>query len=74
MDGARLILLLEAGHSWAQIRDKMDCNDAFIDRWSKRFGGTGWRAFQSPCRAWREQTDAGLGGADPGLDGEAEAG
>src|SRR3974390_2133150 len=35
---ARLILLLEAGHSWAQIRDKLDCNDAFIDRWSKRFG------------------------------------
>src|SRR5215813_11120102 len=35
---ARLILLLEAGHSWAQIRGKLDCNDAFIDRWSKRFG------------------------------------
>ena len=35
---ARLILLLEAGHSWAQIRDKLDGNDAFIDRWSKRFG------------------------------------
>jgi transposase len=35
---ARLILLLEAGHSWAQIRDKLDCNDAFIGRWSKRFG------------------------------------
>jgi len=34
---ARLILLLEAGHSWAQIRDKLDCNDAFISRWSKRF-------------------------------------
>src|SRR5499433_2047298 len=33
---ARLILLLEAGHSWAQIRGKLDCNDAFIDRWSKR--------------------------------------
>src|SRR5690242_4905507 len=35
---ARLILLLEAGHSWAQIRDKLGCNDAFIARWSKRFG------------------------------------
>jgi transposase len=34
---ARLILLLEAGHSWAQIRGKLDCNDAFISRWSKRF-------------------------------------
>src|ERR1022692_2053195 len=33
----RLILLLEAGHTWAAIRDKLDCNDAFIDRWSKRF-------------------------------------
>jgi transposase len=35
---ARLILLLEEGHTWAQIRDKLDCNDAFIDRWGKRFG------------------------------------
>ena len=34
---ARLILLLEAGDTWARIRDKLDCNDAFIDRWSKRF-------------------------------------
>jgi len=34
---ARLILLLEAGRTWATIRDKLDCNDAFIDRWSKRF-------------------------------------
>jgi transposase len=35
---ARLILLLEAGETWAQIREKLSCNDAFIDRWSKRFG------------------------------------
>jgi Homeodomain-like domain len=71
---ARLILLLEAGHSWAQIRDKLDCNDAFTDRWSKRFrAGTAGGAFQSPCRAWPEQADADLGGADPGLDAEAQA-
>jgi hypothetical protein len=30
-------LLLEAGHTWAAIRDKMDWNDALIDRSSKRF-------------------------------------
>jgi transposase len=35
---ARLILLLEAGYTWKAIRDKLDCNDAFIDRWRKRFG------------------------------------
>src|SRR5262245_56454496 len=35
---ARLILLLEAGHTWTQIRDRLGCNDAFISRWSKRFG------------------------------------
>src|SRR3974390_1847955 len=34
---ARLILLLEEGQSWAQIRDKLGCNDTFIDRWAKRF-------------------------------------
>ena len=35
---ARLILLLEAGATWSQIREKLSCNDGFIDRWSKRFG------------------------------------
>src|SRR6516162_7257561 len=35
---ARLILLLAAGHTWAQIRGALGCNDAFIARWSKRFG------------------------------------
>jgi transposase len=34
---ARLILLLAGGQTWAEIRDKLGCNDAFIDRWSKRF-------------------------------------
>lgn len=34
---ARLILLLEAGHTWAEIRDKLACNDDFIARWSQRF-------------------------------------
>ena len=34
---ARLILLLDTGQTWAQIRAKLDCNDAFIDRWSKRY-------------------------------------
>ena len=34
---ARLILLLESGDTWAKIREKLGCNDSFIDRWSKRF-------------------------------------
>ena len=34
---ARLILLLAAGGTWAEIRGKLACNDAFIARWSKRF-------------------------------------
>ena len=34
---ARLILLLDSGHTWAAIREKLDCTDSFIDRWSKRF-------------------------------------
>jgi len=36
---ARLILLLGAGHTWAAIRDKLDCTDSFIARWSRRFAG-----------------------------------
>jgi len=27
---ARLILLLDSGDTWAKIREKLDCNDAFI--------------------------------------------
>jgi transposase len=34
---ARLILLLEGGETWSEIREKLSCNDDFIDRWSKRF-------------------------------------
>ena len=34
---ARLILLLEGGNTWSEIRQKLSCNDDFIDRWSKRF-------------------------------------
>ena len=34
---ARLILLLADGLTWAEIRAKLDCNDSYIARWSKRF-------------------------------------
>ncbi len=34
---ARLILLLADGLTWAEIRTKLDCNDSYISRWSKRF-------------------------------------
>jgi transposase len=34
---AQLILLLDAGQTWALIRDKLDCSDSFISRWGKRF-------------------------------------
>ena len=34
---ARLILLLAEGLTWAQIRDKLDCSDSYISRWSTRF-------------------------------------
>jgi transposase len=34
---ARLILLLADGATWAEVRNKLDCSDSYIDRWSKRF-------------------------------------
>lgn len=34
---ARLILMLDAGETWAEIRQALGCNDSFISRWSKRF-------------------------------------
>ncbi|AND69809.1 hypothetical protein ATSB10_23550 [Dyella thiooxydans] len=34
---ARLILLLAAGHTWADIRARLGCSDSYIARWSKRF-------------------------------------
>ena len=33
---ARLILLLNEGLTWAEIRAKLDCSDRYIARWSKR--------------------------------------
>lgn len=34
---ARCILMLAEGASWAQIRDKLNCNDSFVARWGQRF-------------------------------------
>jgi len=34
---ARLILLLAEGLTWAEIRNRLDCSDSYIARWSKRF-------------------------------------
>lgn len=31
------MLLLADGHTWAEIRAKLDCGDSYISRWSKRF-------------------------------------
>jgi hypothetical protein len=31
------LLLLDAGHTWASMREKLDCPDSLIDRWGKRF-------------------------------------
>ena len=72
---ARLILLLAAGHSWAQIRDKLSCNDAFIARWSKRFGrerlaGLFRRHAGQGARKLTPRLEARISG----LDGEAQAG
>lgn len=33
---ARVILLLADGHTWSEVRTKLDCSDSYIDRWSKR--------------------------------------
>ena len=32
-----MILLLADGLTWAEIRNKLDCSNSYIDRWSKRF-------------------------------------
>ena len=38
---ARCILMLEQGHTWAQIREALGCSDSFISSWSKRFDEQG---------------------------------
>jgi transposase len=53
---AMLMLLLEAGHTWAAIRGKLGCTDAFIDCWCKRF---------------REQRPAGLFSGHAGQEASA---
>src|ERR1700722_3980636 len=70
---ARLILLLDAGHTWAWIREKLDCRDSFIDRWNKRFRGrTPGRAVQSPRGAVADHAHAGAGGAHSGVERQAQ--
>ena len=39
---ARLVLLLEAGHTWAQIRGKLDCTMRSLAAGASGFGGSGW--------------------------------
>src|SRR5213075_1719961 len=34
---ARLVLLLAENLTWAEIREKLDCSDSYISRWSKLF-------------------------------------
>jgi transposase len=34
---ARVILLLDEGRKWSEIRDVVDCADSYISRWAKRF-------------------------------------
>ena len=34
---ARCILLAADGATWAEIRLRLDCSDAYINRWTKRF-------------------------------------
>jgi len=38
---ARCILMLAEGATWAQIRDKLSCNDSFVACWSQRFEAEG---------------------------------
>jgi transposase len=34
---ARIILLLDDGRKWVEIRDALACSDSYISRWAKRF-------------------------------------
>jgi hypothetical protein len=72
---ARLILLLEGGHTWAAIRDKLDCNDAFIDRSLEQAisGRAARRAVQQARWARGHHADSCAGGAHSGMDAQAYA-
>ena len=59
---ARLLLLLADGHTWAEIRGKLDCHDSFIARWSQRFTGERQRVPYGPS-----PTDSRSGAVDPYL-------
>lgn len=39
---ARLILMLAAGRSYAEIRERLDTTAPTISLWKKRFLATGW--------------------------------
>lgn len=71
---ARVILLPDAGHTWASIREKLDCTDSFIARWDKRFaaerlaGLFSRHAGQPPTHA-----HPSAGGAHFGVERKAQA-
>lgn len=69
---ARLILLLDAGHTWAVIREKLDCTDSFIARWSKRFVAERLGLVQSSRRSTALDADTRAGGADSRVERQAQ--
>jgi len=69
---ARLILLLAGGDTWSEIREKLSCNDDFIDRWSKRFNEERLAGlFRPPCRSGAEHAYPTAGSSHSRMDGQA---
>jgi transposase len=47
---ARCILLLADGLTWREIRERLNCTDAFIARWNRRFSEQGLAGLESRYR------------------------
>ena len=68
---ARLILLLDAGHTWAWIREKLDCRDSFIAGISG-LGQNVWPGCSVATRGSYRPRSGAAGGAHSGVERKAQ--
>src|SRR4030081_1629247 len=53
---AEVILMLAAGHSYREVRERLDCSDEYIREWKKRFQEERFAGLDSRYRGSQRRT------------------
>jgi len=56
---ARCVLFVAEGLTWAEVRERLDCTDSYINRWTKRFAKDGVAGLVSRYRGSARRTLTG---------------